>query len=92
MTFRTVALIALLSASTALEASQQPAVEAPVAPQANERRTVRALRLQTGEAIVLDGRLDEEVWSRAVPARDFPWGAEQCLELDRPTGFNILQH
>ncbi|HEX7282970.1 MAG TPA: carbohydrate binding family 9 domain-containing protein [Vicinamibacterales bacterium] len=71
MTFRTVALIALLSASTALEASQQPAVEAPVAPQANERRTVRALRLQTGEAIVLDGRLDEEVWSRAVPARDF---------------------
>jgi hypothetical protein len=36
-----------------------------------QRRTVRAVRLQPDERIVLDGRLDEEVWSRAVPARDF---------------------
>jgi hypothetical protein len=60
MTSRTLALILALGASTLAEA-QQP----------DERRTVRALRLQTGESIVLDGRLDEEVWSRAVPARDF---------------------
>lgn len=71
MTCRTLALIALLSVSTPLEAQQQPAAATPAAPQAAERRTVRALRLQTSEAIVLDGRLDEEVWSRAVPARDF---------------------
>jgi hypothetical protein len=32
---------------------------------------VRAVRLQPGERIVLDGRLDEEAWSRPVPARDF---------------------
>ena len=32
---------------------------------------MRAVRLQPGEHIVLDGRLDEEGWSRAVPARDF---------------------
>jgi hypothetical protein len=32
---------------------------------------VRAVRLQPDDRIVLDGRLDEEMWSRAVPARDF---------------------
>jgi hypothetical protein len=36
-----------------------------------QRRTVRAVRLQPDERIVLDGRLDEAVWSRAVPASDF---------------------
>jgi Domain of unknown function (DUF5916) len=69
MTFRTLALILVLAVSTAVEAQPQLPAAAPAAP--NERRTVRALRLQTSEAIVLDGRLDEEVWSRAVPARDF---------------------
>ena len=71
MTFRTFALILLLSVATTAEAQAQPPVSAPAPPQANERRTVRALRLQTGEAIVLDGRLDEGVWSRAVPASNF---------------------
>jgi hypothetical protein len=37
----------------------------------NERRTVRATRLQPDERIVLDGHLDEQVWNRAVPASDF---------------------
>ena len=71
MTFRNLALIVLLSVSTPLEAQQQPPSDAPAARPADERRTVRALRLQTAEAIVVDGRLDEEVWKRAVPARDF---------------------
>jgi hypothetical protein len=35
------------------------------------RREVDAARLGAAERIVLDGRLDEEVWSRAVPAADF---------------------
>jgi len=35
------------------------------------RRTMAAERLQEGEAIQLDGRLDEPVWDRAVPATDF---------------------
>ena len=35
------------------------------------RRTVTAVRLVGGEAITLDGRLDEPVWSRAIPATDF---------------------
>jgi len=32
---------------------------------------VRAIRLQPGERILVDGRLDEEAWSRPLPARDF---------------------
>ena len=35
------------------------------------RRTMTATRLAEGESIVVDGRLDEAVWSRAVPATDF---------------------
>jgi hypothetical protein len=37
----------------------------------SERRTVPATRLADGQRIVLDGRLEEEVWQRAVPAADF---------------------
>jgi hypothetical protein len=35
------------------------------------RRTMTATRLADDESIVVDGRLDEAVWSRAVPATDF---------------------
>src|SRR5687767_4148104 len=58
MKFASVTIILLSCVSTSLAAQ-------------DERRTVRAIRLQPDERIVLDGRLDEEVWSRAVPARDF---------------------
>src|SRR5581483_971981 len=43
----------------------------PAEAQQSPRRTVEAIRLQPDEQIVLDGRLDEEVWRRAVPAADF---------------------
>lgn len=36
-----------------------------------ERRTMTALRLEESERIVLDGVLDEGVWQRAEPAKDF---------------------
>ena len=36
-----------------------------------DRRTMQALRMNEGESITLDGRLDEPVWQRAVPATDF---------------------
>jgi hypothetical protein len=36
-----------------------------------ERRTMLAVRMEDQEQIVLDGRLDEPVWQRAVPAGDF---------------------
>jgi hypothetical protein len=40
--------------------------------QANgSRPSVTAVRLFDGESIALDGRLDEPLWSRAVPAADF---------------------
>ena len=63
----------LLLGSTPVAAQPQPPSYASDSPQPDNggRRTVRAVRLQPGERIVLDGRLDEEVWSRAVPARDF---------------------
>ena len=35
------------------------------------RPTIVATRLADGESIALDGRLDEPVWSRAVPGGDF---------------------
>jgi hypothetical protein len=35
---------------------------------ADERRTMEAVRMGDGESITLDGRLDEDVWMRAVPA------------------------
>ena len=36
-----------------------------------DRRTMQALRMNGDESIALDGRLDEPVWQRAVPATDF---------------------
>ena len=36
-----------------------------------DRRTMQAFRMNGGESISLDGRLDEPVWQRAVPATDF---------------------
>jgi hypothetical protein len=35
------------------------------------RPIVRALRIADGERVAVDGRLDEAVWSRAVPASNF---------------------
>src|SRR5687768_16268690 len=58
MKFVSLTIILLTCVSTSLAAQ-------------DERRTVRAIRLQPDERIVLDGRLDEEAWRRAVPARDF---------------------
>jgi hypothetical protein len=40
-------------------------------PVSTERRSIPAARLRTEERITLDGRLDEEVWTRAVPAANF---------------------
>jgi hypothetical protein len=36
-----------------------------------ERRVMAASRIPEVEALVLDGRLDEPFWSRAIPAKDF---------------------
>lgn len=40
-------------------------------PSLEGRKRITAERLREGEQIVLDGRLDEPPWQRAVPARDF---------------------
>jgi hypothetical protein len=40
-------------------------------PASTARRAVAAARLADSESITLDGRLDEAVWLRAVPAADF---------------------
>ncbi|MBI4266477.1 MAG: carbohydrate binding family 9 domain-containing protein [Acidobacteria bacterium] len=65
------------------EAALRPSVR-PVAPPAvhdvpsgsasmspSQRRTMEAVRLADDERITLDGRLDEDVWMRAVPATNF---------------------
>jgi Domain of unknown function (DUF5916) len=56
----------LLVAAFPLSAdSQIPEENAP------DRRTIRATRLLDDEKIEVDGRLDEAVWARALPAVDF---------------------
>ena len=40
-------------------------------PDNGNRRRIRASRLNDGESIMLDGRLDEPAWTRAEPAGDF---------------------
>jgi hypothetical protein len=49
------------------------------------RRLVQAVRLPVGERIALDGRLDEAVWQRALPAKDFvqidPQNGQPATEL-----------
>jgi hypothetical protein len=47
------------------------AVAQEVTPESTPRPTVTAVRLAEGEAIALDGRLDEPAWQRAIPASDF---------------------
>src|SRR5687768_4447224 len=40
-------------------------------PETPSRRTIPSMRLNDGERVELDGRLDEGLWKRAVPAADF---------------------
>jgi hypothetical protein len=47
------------------------AAQQQAGPDNGGRRTMAAVRLADGEAITLDGRLDEPIWSRTVPASDF---------------------
>ncbi len=47
------------------------AAEAQTPPEQLTRPMVTAVRLDDGESITLDGRLDEPVWQRAIPAADF---------------------
>ena len=47
------------------------AVEAQTPPEQLARPTVTAVRLGDDESITLDGRLDEPVWRRAIPAAGF---------------------
>ena len=65
-TCRLLLLIAgFLLSATLLEARQEPSTLL------NGRRNISAVRLDTGESIHLDGRLDEPGWQRALPAADF---------------------
>ena len=50
-------------------AQQVPAGSASTSP--SDRRSMAAIRMATDESITLDGRLDEDVWLRAVPATNF---------------------
>ena len=53
-------------------AAQAPSVAQPeTVPSPTGRRTIAATRMTSGESIVLDGRLDDAIWTRAQPAGDF---------------------
>ena len=51
-------------AGQGLESARAPGVDP-------SRREVAALRIGDAERVILDGRLDEDFWSRAVPATNF---------------------
>ena len=52
-----------LSGTYSFAAAQQSSEDEPL--------TLQAYRLTNGSEIQLDGRIEEEVWSRAVPITDF---------------------
>ena len=54
----------ILGCVSSVEARQQTPVN-------GDRRSIPAARLEPDEQISIDGRLDEPVWTRAVPAADF---------------------
>ena len=56
----------VLGCASSAEAGQQGPVNGN-----GERRTIPAARLEPDERMTVDGRLDEPVWQRAVPAGDF---------------------
>ena len=58
---RTAAAALLVWLAAAASAAQEPP----------PRRAMTAARIADGESIAVDGRLDEPVWARAVPATDF---------------------
>ena len=68
--FLTIATL-LLAPPAPSSAEQAVAPAQHAASENSSRRIVVATRLAEGESITLDGRLDELVWSRAVPAGDF---------------------
>jgi len=73
--------VALVCACASTATAQQPAPPNAAANQQNAqanqgadnggRRRMNAFRLNDGESVMLDGVLDEPIWSRAVPASDF---------------------
>ena len=66
------ALVAALVLATPLVAgAQNPAATSPSPSPAATRPRIDAVRLRDGETVVVDGVLDEPIWSRAVPATDF---------------------
>jgi hypothetical protein len=63
--FSVISLALAFLALTAAAASPQEI------PDVEGRRTMTAVRMSPEETITLDGRLDEPIWQRAVPATDF---------------------
>ena len=70
-------LLAAVVADSAAAEPQAPPAATPAAqangpaPENSGRRSMTALRMADGEAVTLDGRLDEPFWARAIPAADF---------------------
>ena len=85
--FRAVCAAALLLVATDATAQSIP----PSQNLEMDHRTIEAARLADDERITLDGRLDEAIWLRAAPAKDFiqidPRNGEPATE---PTEVRIV--
>ncbi len=69
MLLRTLRWATLLLVTSAVACAEAWALQASVAE--GDRPSVRAIRMNPEEEMTLDGRLDEGVWDRAVPASNF---------------------
>lgn len=67
---RAVALVAVFVCAGVPRAFTQTTPASPQAPAAAVQKRVRAIRVPDG-SVKIDGRLDEDVWQRATPAKDF---------------------
>ena len=67
-------VLCLLLSISGVSAQIQERTEQP------ERRTLVAMRLNGDESINLDGRLEEPIWQRAIPATDWPAQRNICAD------------
>jgi uncharacterized protein DUF5916 len=71
MILRTAVAFSFAIGSGVAPQAEAPETQTPRGSASSERRTMTAVRMNPDERIAIDGRLDEDVWRRAVPATGF---------------------
>lgn len=61
----------LVASPVSAQSAATPVQTVATQPDGSPRRSMAAVRLRPDEQVAMDGRLDEALWTRAVPAADF---------------------